>query len=188
MRILKELLPLAILALAGCLGLFACTRYGDEPKIPQTAQGAGVEAMDPAGFSLPDANGRLVQLSQFKDKPVLLNFWASWCQPCIDELPALLKFADWAKRELGVETVAVSVDESWVPVKKVLSQKKFWPGATLKLTILLNADGGVSASYGCTKYPESYFIDRNYKVIRKFIGAQDWTSQEIKTWFAEHSK
>ncbi|MBI3555183.1 MAG: TlpA family protein disulfide reductase [Deltaproteobacteria bacterium] len=189
MRFLKELLPPALVAtfVLGCpLG---CTKYAQESKTGETALGAvDTQSMDPAYFSLPDSNGRSVEMTGFRGKPVLLNFWASWCQPCIDELPALMQFADWAKREAGVETVAVSVDESWAPVKKVLSQKKFWPGAALPLTILLNADGGVSAAFGCTKYPESYFIDRNYKIIRKFIGVQEWTSQEIKKWVTEHSK
>jgi hypothetical protein len=80
------------------------------------------------------------------------------------------------------------VDGGWDVIRQTFLEKKFWPRRTLPLTILLNPDGAVAASYGSSKYPETFFIDRSHKVVRKFIGAQDWTSQEIVKWITEHSK
>src|SRR6185436_10620526 len=102
--------------------------------------------------------------------------------PCLVELPSLLKFAAAMKRDVGLEVVAVSVDKEWAPITKLFAEKKLWPREELPLTILLNADGGIQTSYGTTKFPETYFIDKNFKIIRKFAGAQDWTSQETTQW------
>lgn len=187
MRFLKGLLFLAIVAMA--------TAYwaGTRPRQTIDWRGAASEIsedrpIDPKDFSLRDANGRELSLAGYRGRPILVNFWASWCPPCVEELPALLRFADRARREIGLETVAISVDERWAPVHKLFREKKFWPRGSLPLTILLNSDASVAGAYGTTKYPESFFIDRNYKVIRKFVGPQNWTSREIMTWIAEHSR
>ncbi len=58
----------------------------------------------------------------------------------------------------------------------------------LPLTILMNSDASVSNSYGTTQFPETYFINRKFKIIRKFVGTQNWTSAEIVKWTREHSK
>ena len=139
-------------------------------------------------FTLSDSHGRPLKLEAFRGKPVLLNFWATWCPPCLDELPSLLKLAEWSKKELGVETIAVSVDTEWGVIERFFAEKKLWSGASLPLTILLDADGKVASAYGSGKYPETYFIDRNFKIARKFVGPQNWMSQEITGWLKEHSK
>lgn len=153
----------------------------DKPQISENS------SIDPKEFVLKDRQGRSVRLSDFKGKPILLNFWASWCPPCVDELPSLLKFAEVAKKQFGLETIAVSVDTEWKAIDGLFLEKKFWPRGALPLTILLNADGQVAESYGTSKYPETYFIDRNFKIVRKFVGPQNWTSQEIVQWIAERS-
>ncbi len=86
-------------------------------------------------------------------------------------------------------TLAVSVDEKgWSEIDKFFVEKKLWPRGALPLTILLNSDASMAQAYGSTKYPETYFIDRNFKIIRKFVGTQNWTSPEIAQWITEHAK
>lgn len=166
---------------------------GSQPKQKIDLSQAGPEIsaenpMEVKDFSLPDAKGRLVKLSDFKGKPIVLNFWAAWCPPCVEELPSLLEFAQWAEKNLGAVTIAVSSDPDWKAVDKLFEEKKFWPRGKLPLTILLNPDASAAGSYGTSKYPETYFIDRDFKVIRKFAGIQNWSSEEIKRWVAENSR
>lgn len=167
--------------------------FGAQPKqkIDLSAAGPDISLESPMevkDFALPAGNGKIVKLSDFKGKPIILNFWAAWCPPCVEELPSLLAFADWAAKNLGAVTVAVSSDQDWAAVDKLFAEKKFLPRGKTPLTILLNPDAAVAGSYSTTKYPETYFIDREFRVIRKFAGPQNWVSQEIKQWVAEHSK
>lgn len=85
--------------------------------------------------------------------------------------------------------IAVAVDQDgWSAVNRTFTEKKFWPGKPLPLTILSNPDSGVATQYGTTQFPESFFVDRNFKIVRKFVGVQNWTSQETTEWITEHSQ
>ena len=90
---------------------------------------------------------------------------------------------DCLSEELKAESARVRAD-----VDKFFAEKKFWPRGSIPLTILLNAEGNVAVDYGSSKLPESFFIDRGFKITRRFVGAQNWTSQEIMKWIAENSK
>lgn len=166
---------------------------GSQPKQPLdfAAAGAEISVDNPVAvneFSLQNEKGDEIRLSQFKGKPILLNFWAAWCPPCVEELPSLLKLADWGRKNLGLVTLAVSADPSWEQVQKLFREKKFWPQGEYPLTILLNTDSSVATSYGSDKFPETYFISPDFKVIRKFAGPQNWMSEEITSWISQHSK
>lgn len=166
---------------------------GSQPKQPIDLSRAEPEIsaenpMDVKDFALRDVNGKEVRLSDFKGRPILLNFWAAWCPPCVDELPSLLKLSDWAGKEFGLVTVAVSADPDWKAVDELFRKKNLWPQGSVPLTILLNSDGGVGSTYGSTKYPETFFISRDFKITRKFVGIQNWTSQEMTSWITENSK
>lgn len=146
------------------------------------------DLQEPKELSLVNLSGAPVHLSDYKGKLILLNFWASWCPPCVEELPSLLALADWAGRSLGVVTIAVSADKDPATVQKFIKEKKFWRGKTLPLTILMGKDTDIAQAYGTSKYPETFFIDQNFRIVRKFIGAQNWMSQEITRWMTELSK
>lgn len=185
MRIFKALIILAIIG-----GAIAYWVHSNSEKVidlsqPESGQSGPLFAAD---ITVKNAKGQTVQLSSYKGKPIMLNFWATWCPPCQDELPTLLSLAEWSKKEAGVETLAVSVDQDWATIDKFFAEKKLWPRKELPLTIFLSNDGTAAAAYGTSKFPETYFIDRNFRIIRKFIGAQNWTSQEIMQWVKEHSK
>lgn len=187
MRILKGLLLLTMFAVA--VAYWAGSRPKQEIDLSQPAASGGeMEPKDPIEFSLTDKKGGIHKLSSMRGKPIIVNFWATWCPPCLEELPAFLKFAEWARQTLGAEVIAISVDQNWKLVDKFFAEKKLWPSKELPLTILLDADAKVAGSYGSSKFPETFFIDRNFKIVRKFVGVQDWTSQEITTWVMDHSK
>jgi len=127
------------------------------------------------GSNAPDfsltANGHTVELSQFRGKPVVLNFWATWCPPCVEEVPSLVAL----QKEMGDKIVilAVSTDEDEDGYNKFVA--KHMPG------VLTVRDGKhqVNSLYGSYAFPETYVIDRQGVIRRKFIGAVNWTSPEI---------
>lgn len=123
-------------------------------------------------FKVVTDNGREITRNEFGGKVLILNFWATWCGPCIQEIPSL----DALQRQLGpqgVVVVAVSVDRNEAAYKKFLQQMQpaFYTARDPK--------GDISASYGTFKYPESYIIDSKGRVLAKEIGARDWASPEV---------
>ena len=115
---------------------------------------------------------RTVTLSQFKGQVVVLNFWATWCPPCIEEMPSLVQMQQRMKAKgITVLAVSVDVDES--------NYQRFLRDHNVNLLSVRDADQKSNALYGTFKFPETYVIDRNGVVRRKFIGAVDWTEPDV---------
>lgn len=129
-------------------------------------------------FELRDTAGKLRRLSDFRGKVVLLNFWASWCGPCVSELPSLQRvMSRFADRELVV--LGVGVDDE--PESLAQFQKVYG----LSYPTLVDPDGAVKRTYKLTGVPESFFVDRDGKFILvadpdtndpvvRIIGPRDW--------------
>ncbi len=111
-----------------------------------------------------------IRLSQFHGKPVILNFWATWCAPCIDELPSLQALQ---RERPDVQVLAVSIDDDAAAYAAFLKQYD------INLLSVRDGSQGANLKYGSVRVPETYILDRNGVVRRKFIGAQQWTSPEI---------
>lgn len=126
-------------------------------------------------FTLPDVSGGEVALQSFRGKVVLLNFWATWCGPCREELPELGRVQE-KFRKRGFAVVAVTVDNELENVRSFL--KKY----DLKLQALWDRRKKVAEAYGVEKMPSSYLIDRN-GVIR-FIH-RGYSPEEFKRIEAE---
>lgn len=131
-------------------------------------------------FTINDSE-RSVSLAQFRGKTLVLNFWATWCPPCVEEMPSLVEM----RKKLagrGVEVLAVSIDEDADAYHKFLKDHAI-DLLTVRDPGKRNGQGGVdapvSSRYGTFKFPETYIIDRNGVIQRKFIGAVDWNQQEI---------
>jgi len=127
-------------------------------------------------FSLLSLDGKAISLSSYRGKVVMVHFWATWCPPCIEELPTLERlYRAYFGKDL--EILAVSVDEGGAAAVGQFMQKN-----RFALPVLLNPDRSVAMQYGTLKFPETYLIDRDGIVRKKVIGAADWTSpaaQEI---------
>ena len=144
---------LAVLLMAGC-------DRGDHPgNIGKAAP----------QFVMSDGT-RTVDLSKFRGRVVLLNLWATYCAPCIEELPSLLALQ---KKMPDIAVVAVSMDQDPDVYRKFLVDHH--------VDVLTVRDGEmkVNALYGTVQIPETYVIDRQGVLRRKFVGAQDWTKPEI---------
>lgn len=122
-------------------------------------------------FTVQDS-ARKVTLSQFRGQVVVLNFWATWCPPCVEEMPSLVQMQQKMK-DKGITVLAISVDVDDGAYKKFLQDHN------VNLLAVRDADQKSSDLYGTFKFPETYIIDRNGVVRRKFIGAVDWTEPDV---------
>jgi cytochrome c biogenesis protein CcmG, thiol:disulfide interchange protein DsbE len=134
------------------------------------------------GLAAPDFTVRdaahSVTLSSFKGQIVVLNFWATWCPPCIEEMPSLVQMQQRLK-DKGVTVLAVSVDAD------VNAYQRFLQDHNVSLLAVRDPDQRANDLYGTFKFPETYIIDRNGIVRRKFIGAVDWTEPDVMEYLGK---
>ena len=148
-----------VLALFSLAALFACNG-GRPPRIGETAP----------NFTVGDSQ-RMVTLSQFRGKPVVLNFWATWCPPCIEEMPSLVELQKKMGDKVTILAVSEDADEGAV--------KQFVRDHNVDLMVVRDSKQSANTLYGTFKFPETYVIDKDGVIRRKFIGATDWTNPEI---------
>ncbi|MBI5494166.1 MAG: TlpA family protein disulfide reductase [Deltaproteobacteria bacterium] len=130
-------------------------------------------------FSLPEgpAGTRNVSLADYRGKWVLVNFWATWCPPCREEMPSM----EFLTRKFGdrMTVLAVSVDEDWNEVTRFFGAEK------PSFKVLWDPSRRTSRGYGTEKLPESYVVSPDGRVIAKFIGPRDWNNQAAEEYFVK---
>ncbi len=161
---------LSVLGLGGCDGG------------PRTGLGPGDS---PPVLSLTDLSGEPASLKDYQGKVVLLNFWASWCAPCLDEMPELERLYT-ALSAQGFVVVAVGVDDS--PEELARIRDRF----SLSFPILVDTAGSAKSLYHLAGFPESFFMDRSGRLVMvldpsdsnpvvRVIGPRSWGSDQVKT-------
>lgn len=134
-------------------------------------------------FTLPDLDGKQVSLSEFKGRTVILNFWASWCEPCREEMPALARLGLMLKDRKDVVLLTITTDEDLSAAKDTLATlfaadeelKEKVPKGTFPFVVLLDPElKVVTEKFGTTKYPETWVIDDEGFIRARFDGARDW--------------
>ncbi|MBI5236166.1 MAG: TlpA family protein disulfide reductase [Deltaproteobacteria bacterium] len=118
-------------------------------------------------FTLPDMNGGQVNLKDYRGKVVFLNFWATWCKPCEEELPSMQQLHQTLNGQ-PFEMLAVSIDSDTEPVKKFIS------AYGLTFTVLHDRNGKMKDRYKTTGVPETFIIDQNGVVAEKIMGPRNW--------------
>lgn len=131
-----------------------------EPVVP------GTEAHN---FTLPNLDGEMVSLEDFDGKVVFLNFWASWCKPCEEEMPSMQELYD-ALGSMPFEIVAVSID-----TESSEAVKEFADKYDLTFPILHDKGGKVKELYKTTGVPETFIVDQNGVIAEKVMGPRDWS-------------
>lgn len=133
----------------------------------------GVRVGAPApNFQLYDLNGRLVTLSNYRGRVVLLNFWATWCGPCRVEMPAMEDlYREFNRRDF--EILAVSTDQQGAAVTRPFSEEM-----GLTFPILHDSDFRVGVAYGARTLPMTFLVDRRGVITHRIFGARDWQSPE----------
>jgi peroxiredoxin len=148
--------------LVACLGLlvwFVADAFREKIVV------AGDTAPD---FAITADSGRTISRSDFGGKLLVLNFWATWCPPCLEELPSLNEFQRTFASS-GVVVLGVSVDAN----PKVY--QAFLKRANVAFLTARDPDAKIPSQYGTYQYPETYIIGRDGKVVEKVIGSTNWT-------------
>jgi len=136
------------------------------PKTPTVAAGPAQVGAKAPGFSTWDLNGNRVSLGDFRGKPVLLTFWATWCTACQDELPALQQIAD-TYRAAGLTVLAVDYRES-----DTARMTQFLTGLRVHLEGLIDPQGSIASAYGVDiGLPVNVWLDRKLVVSQIITGA-----------------
>jgi cytochrome c biogenesis protein CcmG/thiol:disulfide interchange protein DsbE len=160
------LLVLVLLSLGGSTACYHGTKPSD----------VGRQAPE---FTVHDTD-HTVSLDQFRGKTIVLNFWASWCPPCVEELPSLMQLQK-ELQDKGVVVLGISVDSEAGDYEKFLKDHDVNfltvrdPGEQNQTGVV----AAVSAKYGTFRFPETYIIDRNGVIRRKLIGPVNFTQPEI---------
>ncbi|HTR22747.1 MAG TPA: TlpA disulfide reductase family protein [Terriglobales bacterium] len=121
-------------------------------------------------FTVQDSD-HSVTLSQYRGQVVVLNFWATWCPPCIEETPSLVRMTNNMKGKVVVLAVSIDADDA--------AYHKFLKDYNVSMITVRDEPRKASNLYGTFGWPESYIIDRQGVIRRKFIGAVEWNSPEI---------
>lgn len=154
----------------GIVLLSAVLVYCIYAGIHQRVVVAGDEA---PSFTVRTDSGREVSLPNFGGKLLVLNFWASWCPPCVQETPSLSQFAD-QYRSKGVTVLALSVDKD--PKAYAAFLQRFHPSFETALNSKIHED------YGTFMYPETYIIDAHGKVVKKIAEGADWSDPSLNQY------
>ena len=167
-----------IMAWGSMLGAFAIIYFFTFPHYRQgEASVAGKKAGD---FSL-ELSGKPTRLSDLRGKVVVLNFWATWCPPCVEETPALNRLQKYIESRNGV-VIGVAADEDRTVYERFLrEQNVIFP--TYRDPDTRNQHSPIAQGYGTSMYPETYIINRKGVILRKIIGPQDWNSPEMTAYF-----
>lgn len=136
-------------------------------------------------FNSKTLEGQEISLSQFKDKIVILSFWASWCAPCVEEFPSMVsllkKFPD------KVVMVAVSADDSIEDINIFFKSLKI-EGKLPNLFVVWDPQHEISQKYQIQKMPESFIFQKGSKLLRKVVGSIKWDDDDALNFFKIHTK
>ena len=136
--------------------------------------GAGIASLS-SEKNLPvfSRDGAKVNLAKLKGKVVLVHFWATWCPPCVDELPELDKFWNRYRNNPSVALYSVSVDDTWEAIDTFRKQHPF------DLPLYRDPQSKTANKFGTTKFPETYIADREGKVLYHLSQPIDWDTPEV---------
>jgi len=133
---------------------------------PRTPSPLGRGA-DAPPFELTRLEGQPLSLTSLRGKVVLINFWATWCKPCEDEMPAMDRLYA-SLRDQGFELVAISVDDGREEVERFQKRLGF------SFPVLLDPEKLVSERYQTYRFPESFLVDRDGVIVERYIGPKEW--------------
>jgi peroxiredoxin len=172
-------LSAGLLLLGGAVGAAAywgrAAPAGRPAAFPVSRPAEPIAASD---LELPDLSGRPVRLRDFRGRVVLLNFWATWCAPCREEMPALETLA----RELGprgLTVVGVNFKESRQEVEAFVQEHK------LAFPMLLDGAGEVAQRYQVFALPVTFLVDRRGMVVGTVLGIRDWVGPDARAYLGQ---
>ena len=165
---------LIVVAIALVIGIYEVGRRNSAHSKPGRPS-AAVHSVAP-DFSLHDLNHQTLELANYRGKVVLLDFWATWCTPCRDEIPRFVEFQN-KSRERGLQVIGISMDDDAKPVREFYQQLK------MNYPVALGNEKVAEAYGGVLGLPITFLIGRDGRVAAKHIGEVDMSvlEQEIET-------
>lgn len=152
---------------------------------PPTTQGPAISLVDKfKSEGVPPLKGATldgvkVNLEQFKGKSIIINFWASWCEPCIEEVPSLIRLIQKTKGD--VVLLAISADSARSEIEAFV---KSFPGLkTENIYLLWDDQKDFMRNYGVERLPESFIVGKDLKLIRKVVGSINWDHPDTIDFF-----
>jgi peroxiredoxin len=133
---------------------------------------------DAPEFTVPALPSGSLGLSQYRQQVVVLNFWATWCEPCVEETPSLVKFAE-SVRPAGVAVVGVSEDQDRAALEKFIQQYH------ITYAVGRDPDRALAARFGTFQFPETYILDRHGRIAEKLIGPVDFDDPRLLSFVQE---
>lgn len=158
----KKLAWIAVAAAAAIGGAFL---IGPKEGKPLKAAQAAPE------LSLPDIEGRMTKLSSFKGKVVLLDFWATWCEPCLEELPDLVRLHE-SRKDSGFTMLGVAMDAEGVAVVRPFVRQNKIPYP------IVVSGGDLPPGYPIPGFPTAFLIDKNGVIVRRYLGPKAYDELE----------
>jgi peroxiredoxin len=166
----KPLVLVIILVTGFSIFIFLKLDQSNVPLSDPESLGVGRPAPD---FSFPGLDGKIVRLSDHRGKVVLVNVWATWCRPCVEEMPSMQKLYQKFKDD-GFEILAVSIDDQGAGVVIPFMQHH-----KLTFPALIDSEGTIRARYGVAGVPESFIVDQQGFLVKKITGAADWSAPGV---------
>jgi cytochrome c biogenesis protein CcmG, thiol:disulfide interchange protein DsbE len=165
----KDVVVAALLLCLTAVLLYRVVPYFQvfDVEVGERAPDFNLTADDGSGFRLDDYHGKVV----------LLNFWATWCPPCVQEMPSLNRLHE-RLQDKGFVVLGVSVDQEREAYQQFLQQ------VHVSFPTVRDPERGAASRYGTMKYPESYLINREGIVMRKYIGEENWDRPEILNYLS----
>ena len=159
-------IPFLFLLLTSCV---------DTKSAPMTKVNEGPRA----AFSLPNLKGESVNIDNYKGSYLLINFWATWCAPCVKEIPSLNNLYNKFKDKKKFKMIAINIGQSKEVVKKFLLDKSL----PIEFTILLDEKMDLS-DWNVQAIPTTFLVDKKGKIIYKVEGEKEWDSNEFTSFFS----
>ena len=178
---LLGLLAVLIISIAGGYiywmgSTFQAQEMPDSYKVKAQLEETGLSSL--GNLNLTDIDGNIRSFKDFEGKVVIFSFWATWCEPCVEEFPSFLKLLDAFPEK--VILVAISHDYESSDVKQFVEA---FDGYRSNLWLSLDAKKEMSGLFGVDRLPEGYVFDTKGKLVKKIIGIQDWASEQAIEYF-----
>lgn len=189
-------LPRTFIAALALVLASACNRPAALPRDAAEFGFLPARGEDAPGVELVARDGTRLALSSLRGQVVFVNFWASWCPPCREEMPSMMALgAELASRHPGRFTMlAVSVDEGWASIERFFAEPPF-RGTSAPLTLALDRkDQATTAAFYCAarggcpgeyKLPETYVVDPQGRLVAYVVGPRDWSDPRPRAYL-EH--
>lgn len=150
---------------------------------PSTQILTRMETVGVPDFALPTLDGKTLRLSDYKGRAVIVNFWASWCAPCVKEFPSLKRLVEKLNGKLIV--LAISNDNQRADLESFLEAFGKTPEGFI---VLWDKERRTAADYGSESFPESYIIGPDHRLVRKVAGVEQWDSPNAMDFFSTFVK